>query len=84
MPRCILFLQGSIGLNTARMCIELLKNNIKLVDLITKQTIDLFCDLVYRTKVNLSFLAQNLFGISIFYRIIAFSICSLHYVNVAV
>jgi hypothetical protein len=46
-------LQGDIGLNVAQMIVELIRDNRKIVDRITRRQIDEFVDLLRTNKVTL-------------------------------
>ena len=46
----VLIIQGKIGLNAARMVMELIRDNRKIVDRITHDHIDKFVDLLRRDK----------------------------------
>ena len=48
----LLWLQGEIGLNAAKMVMELVKDNRKIVDRITHKHIDTFVDLLQKNKVG--------------------------------
>ena len=50
----MLWLQGEIGLNAAKMVMELVKDNRKIVDRITHKHIDTFVDLLQKNKVSSS------------------------------
>ena len=49
--RCVFIVQGDIGLNVAQMIVELIRDNRKIVDRITRQQIDEFINLLRSNKV---------------------------------
>ena len=49
----LFFLQGDIGLNVAQMIVELIRDNRKIVDRITRQQIDEFINLLRSNKVRM-------------------------------
>ena len=51
---CVFILQGDIGLNVAQMIVELIRDNRKIVDRITRQQIDEFINLLRSNKVYIS------------------------------
>ena len=48
---CTFIVQGDIGLNVAQMIVELIRDNRKIVDRITRQQIDEFINLLRSNKV---------------------------------